>query len=223
MVKINYNMNFILVFSSIILGLLLVVLTYTQRFGWENSDAAAYLHTAVSKWGKPAHLSRKKGGYAIWNKEQLKNTCFDLIELKDESVPHCVPLPHRDFLYTYINYEVSPDLFKDVLSLSGSVSYDPLKKLIRARCGSQEANIATLYLATEIASGNQTIEDIHNNKLYKETILSTQNPKNVENLYKKLCDNVKNQSGDPGFTGYWPAAFSEGCCPGYNPKTNSCK
>ena len=223
MVKINYNMNFILVLSSIILGLLLVIVTYIQRFSWGNSDAAAYLRIAVSKWGKPAHLSRKKGGYAIWNKEQLKNTCFDLIELKDESVPHCVPLPHRDFLYTYINYEVSPDLFTDVLSLSGSVSYDPLKKLIRARCGSQEANIATLYLATEIASGKQTIEAIQNNKLYKETILSTQNPKNVETLYKKLCDNVKRQSGNPNFTGFWPAAFKEGCCSGYNPQTNSCK
>ena len=92
---------------------------------------------------------------------------FDLIELRDESVPHCVPLPHRDFLYTFIKYEVSPDRFKDVLSLSGSVSYDPLKKLIRARCGSQEANIATLYLATEIASGKQTIEDIQRNKYIK--------------------------------------------------------
>ena len=98
MVKINYNMNFILVLSSIAVGLLLVIFTYVQRFSWENADAADYLRTAVSKWGKPAHLSRKKGGFAIWNKEQLKNTCFDLIELRDESVPHCVPLPHSDFL-----------------------------------------------------------------------------------------------------------------------------
>ena len=169
MVKRKSKQNLLLVLSAIAVGLLVIV-TYVQRFSWENSDAANYFKVAVSKWGTPAHLSKKKGGIAIWNKEQLKNTCFDLIELRDESVPHCVPLPHRDFLYTYINYEVSPDLFKDVLSLSGSVSYDPLKKLIRARCGSQEANIATLYLATEIASGNQTIEDIQNNKSYKETI-----------------------------------------------------
>mgnify|MGYP001059045026 CR=1 FL=1 len=133
-----------------------------------------------------------------------------------------MPLPHRDFLYTYINYDVSPNIFTDVLSLSGSVSYDPLKKLIRARCGSQEANIATLYLTTEIASGNQTIEDIQKNKIYKQTILSTKDAQAVNNLYNKLCNNVKTQKGNPQFTGFWPAAFPEGCCDGYNLNTNTC-
>ena len=94
--------------------------------------------------------------------------------------------------------------------------------MIRARCGSQEANIATLYLATEIASGKQTIEDIQKNKLYKSTILSTKDSNNVKDLYNKLCYNIENQSGNPEFTGFWPAAFSEGCCPGYNPTTNTC-
>ena len=109
-----------------------------------------------------------------------------------------------------------------MLSLSGSVSYDPLKKLIRARCGSQEANIATLYLTTEIASGNQKIEDIQKNKIYKKTILSTKNPTQVKKLYSKLCHNVETQSGNPKFTGFWPAAFPEGCCGGYDPTTNTC-
>ena len=209
--------------AFISLPLLLIIITSINKIQWEHSDAKAYLKTAISKWGKPANISKQKGGYAIWNREQLKDTCFELIELRDESVPHCVPLPHRDFLYSYIKYEVTPELFSDVLSLSGSVSYDPLKKLIRARCGSQEANISTLYLATQIASGKQTIDDIQKNELYKKTIQSTIDPKNVEMLYKNLCDNVKNQPGNPNFTGFWPAAFKEGCCPGYNPKTNTCK
>lgn len=222
MVKRLSRKNLLFVILSIAAGLILVIVAYTQRFSWNNSDAIAYLNVGIKQWGKPSVLVRKAGGLAIWSKKQLKDTCFDRIELRDESVPHCVPLPHRDFLYTYINYEVTPELFRDVLSLSGSVSYDPLKKLIRARCGSQEANIATLYLATQIASGKQSIKDIQKHQLYKKTILSTQNPRNVAELYKKLCDNVKNQSGNPAFTGFWPAAFPEGCCSGYNPKTNTC-
>ena len=163
-----------------------VVIIYSQRMQWENLDAISILNVETNKWGSPSILVRSKGGMAVWTKEQLKNTCFEKIVLYDESVPHCVPLPHRDFLYTYIKYEISPKLFADVLSLSGSVSYDPLKKLIRARCGSQEANIATLYLATEIACGRKSIQEIQKEELYKNTILSTQNPKNVEMIYNRL-------------------------------------
>ena len=161
MIKYRYS-----IYKVFITILLFVIITYFQALKWENGDAISYLQVGIDRWGQPEHLSKKRGGIAIWTKKQLKNTCFEVIELRDESVPHCVPLPHRDFLYTYINYEVSPELFADVLALSGSVSYDPLKKLIRARCGSNEANIATLYLTTEIASGKQNLRDIQQNKIY---------------------------------------------------------
>lgn len=206
----------------IVIVILFIIVTNYNRLDWENSDAVAYLAVATNKWGPPDNISKNKGGIAIWSRNKLKNTCFEQIELRDESVPHCVPLPHRDFLYTYIKYDIHPDRFSDVLSLSGSVSYDPLKKLLSARCGSNEANIATLYLATEIASGNRNIDDIQKNKLYKKTIVSTSNKENVNKLYNNLCSNIKNQSGNIGNTGFWPAAFSEGCCPSYNPKKNTC-
>ena len=218
--KINQNTLYgLILFFSI---LLFVFYIYSQRVRWNNLDALQILQVESQKWGSPYIMVRKLGGLAVWTSEQLKNTCFTRIELYDESVSHCVPKPHRDFLYTFIKYDVSPEKFQDVLSLSGSVAYDPLKKELRARCGSQEANIATLYLATEIASGNQNLSDIQANKLYKQTIVSTQDPKQVEKLYTALCDNVSNQPGNPKWTGYWPAAFPEGCCPGYNPNTNTC-
>ena len=223
MVKLNFLKNkMLLIYGLFLVIILFVVITNLQALRWENMDAVAYLQVGINKWGKPANLSKNRGGIAIWTKEQLKNTCFEQIELRDESIPHCVPLPHRDFLYTYINYDVSPNIFADVLSLSGSVSYDPLKKLIRARCGSQEANIATLYLTTEIASGKQKITDIQQNETYKKTILSTQKPHEITKLYNKLCHNIKTQPGNPNLTGFWPAAFPKGCCPGYNSISNTC-
>jgi len=217
--KLSNNQLLIVV---IVVVLVFVYYVYTQRMGWEHTDAVAILQVETGKWGAPSILVKSKGGLAIWTREQLSNTCFECIELYDESVSHCVPLPHRDFLYTFIKYDVSPETFADVLSLSGSVSYDPLKKLLRARCGSQEANIATLYLATEIASGKQNIQNIQKEELYKQTIISTKNPETVKELYNKLCQNVDNQPGNPNFTGFWPAAFPEGCCDGYNPNTNTC-
>ena len=202
--------------------LLFVFYIYSHRIRWKNRDAIQVLQVETQKWGSPFIISKKPGGLAIWTREQLTDTCFERIELYDESVPHCVPKPHRDFLYTFVKYDVTPDKFSDVLSLSGSVAFDPLKKELRARCGSQEANIATLYLATEIANGNKNLSDIQANKLYKQTIVSTQDPKQVEKIYSALCDNIRNQTGNSGWTGYWPAAFPEGCCKGYNPETNTC-
>jgi hypothetical protein len=223
MVKFNSHKNKVIsIIIVFIIIMLFVIIINLQSLQWHNADAIAYLQIGINRWGKPAHLSKKEGGIAIWNKKQLKNTCFELIELRDESVAHCVPLPHRDFLYTFIKYDVSPNRFADVLSLSGSVSYDPLKKLLRARCGSNEANIATLYLSTEIANGNQKIEDIQKNGIYKKTILSTSAPQEVERIYNSLCANIANQSGNINVTGFWPAAFPEGCCPGYDAVSNTC-
>lgn len=181
-----------------------------------------YFSLLINNYGTPSLVDYSSGGFAVWNKNKLKNTCFHKIELLDESVPHCVPKPHRDFLYTYVKYEVPKNRVLDVLSLSGSVSYDPLKKLLRARCGSEEANIATLYLATGIGNGKASINKIHNENLYKKTIVSTLSESNVHMYYKKLCEHLKNQPGNPKWTGYFPLAFPEGCCKGYNPKKNKC-
>ena len=140
----------------------------------------------------------------------------------DESVPHCVPKPHRDFLYTYVKYEIPNHKILDVTSLSGSVAYDPLKKTLRARCGSEEANIGTLYLATSIGNSKITLKEVQDKKLYAEVITSLQNPQNVAIYYEKLCENLDKQPGNPEWSGFYPLAFSEGCCDGYNPETNTC-
>lgn len=193
-----------------------------NKLKWKNKDAVEQYGIIKSKYGKPNIIDHSEGGIAIWFGRTLSGTCFDRIELIDESVPHCVPAPHRDYLYSYVNYEVPNDKVLDVISLSGSVSYDPLKKLLRARCGSEEANIATLYLAVSIGSGVVSLKKVQNEKLYKKTILSTVSSQNVEIYYNKLCKLLKSQTGNPKWSGYFPLAFPEGCCKGYNPVTNSC-
>ncbi len=189
---------------------------------WANADAINEYHITKMKYGTPSIVDFSTGGIAIWTKEQLSDTCFERIELLDESIPHCVPRPHRDFLYSYVNYEIPNDKIMDILSLSGSVSYDPLKKFLRARCGSEEANIATLYLAVSIGNNRISIENIHRNKLYEKTIISTGNPQNVQIYYERLCKYISDQPGNKKWTGFFPVAFPKGCCKGYDPNLNKC-
>ena len=207
---------------TVIILVLALHMNNSNNMKWEHKDAVQQYDLLVKKYGKPNIEDLNKGGICIWRKDKLKSTCFDYIELLDESVPHCVPAPHRDFLYTYVKYEVPVDKILDVTSLSGSVAYDPLKKSLRARCGSEAANIGTLYLATSIGNGKITLDEIQQKKLYKEVILSLRNKQNVALYYDILCTNLKEQPGDPNWSGYYPLAFPEGCCPGYDPEKNKC-
>ncbi len=212
--------------ENLVIGLLssaLIIKLFSSRnINWENEDAIEQLRILIRRYGKPSIKDYSTGGMAIWTKKQLKETCYERIELLDESVPHCVPKPHRDFLYTFINYEVPDDKVLDVISLSGSVSYDPLKKLLRARCGSEDANVATLYLCTAIGNNRISIDEIQDKELYKKTIMSLSSPQNTQIYYERLCSSIKNQPGNPKWTGFFPLAFPEGCYPNYDPSLNEC-
>ena len=75
-------------------------------------------------------------------------------------------------LYSY-KYLCLSKLY-DVLSISGSVNYDPLKKELFARCGSFEANFATL----------RTVFNVINNK-------KTEYGENINNKDDEIKDNEK--------------------------------
>ena len=219
--KINNNINYIIIIVSNILILLLINL-YNNYIKWENKDAIKQYKLLTRKYGNPSNKDLSKGGIAIWKKEKLLDTCFEYIEILDESIAHCVPSPHRDFLYTYVKYEIPDDKVLDVISLSGSVAYDPLKKTLRARCATEEANIATLYLALAIGNSIISLDEVQKNKLYGKTIKSTIDSQNVQIYYDKICEYLENQPGNPEWTGYFPLAFPEGCCDGYDPINNTC-
>ena len=212
-----------LTMSLFIIIILIILLAEKRKIKWKNKDAVIQYRLLTNKYGKPCvqNLDKNKG-IAIWHKDKLKKTCFELIRINDESIAHCVPSPHRDFLYTSVNYEIPQKKVLDVISLSGSVSYDPLKKYLTARCATEDANIATLYLATSIGNGHVSFEKVKKEKLYKKIIESLSSSENTEIYYRKLCQNLKKQPGNPKWTGYFPLSFPEGCCPGYNPELNTC-
>ena len=138
--------------------------------------------------------------------------------MKDERVLHKCPAEHVDFVYSYLNIPIMPTQLKDVIKLSGSVNYDMLKHELLARCGTLEANIATLYLCSHVILSHtdsekyMTIDYIHKHGEYIKHINSTSDPQFVKDMYKELIDNImfiRRLNKLP--QNYWPAAFNESC------------
>lgn len=135
---------------------------------WTNENAGHMLCALTAQLGQPSVLGPEEGGIAIWR--DPIGSGVDTITLRDEAIQHRCPAPHEDFLYSSVNVRIPPERVEDVQKLSGSVNYDPLKQELTARCGSLEANIATLSLATGIAAGVCDIDEVHEKGLYGQTI-----------------------------------------------------
>lgn len=133
---------------------------------WKNRLPREVYPIAVKSLGKPIFAANVPNGMAYWKTRGL----FAEHLLRDEEIKHCVPANHYDFFYSSIKFYVPPEMIKRVLSISGSINYDGLKKLITARCASIGANIATLYLAMVLVSGKMSIQDIKKKGLYSKHI-----------------------------------------------------
>jgi hypothetical protein len=178
----------------------------TAPLDWHNKDAASYVKKMISKYGMPSAVDPTAGGIAIWKKDLLMNECFDRLEVRDESIPHVYPFPHNDFVYAFVNYNVSPSKFLEVTSVSGSITYDPLKKQLRARCGCIESVVATLALACQVGEGHLSLNYVQSNELFPQYILASKDSEQYIRLHDLLCYNLKNQQGNPNSDGYWPLA-----------------
>ena len=177
-----------------------------------NYDDVNYQYDILKqKYGNPSVEIKKPKGIAIWYKDKLESkTPFNRIELWDEEVHHCVPFPHIDFLNHFIVFGINENKILDVMKISGSISYDPLKKELRARCGSEEANVATLCLATEVALGQYNIEYVKNNNIYEKYICQLTDETFVSLLREKLKSNINKNKNNNDINEYAEIAFP-GC------------
>jgi hypothetical protein len=193
-------------------------------------------HCIVKQFGKPIAISNTPGGIAIWNKEQLdiKNTkygknCYDEVILRDEEIVHHCPTKHDDFIYTSIKVPVKPNQIDMLISISGSIIYDPLKNTVTARCASLEANIATLKVVTDLLLQRkvhfkwrytlkdgtkinhefryENIDDAKEHDVYAIHLSLIDDEHFVKAIYNKLCDNVDELKNLNLNDGYWSKAF----------------
>lgn len=135
---------------------------------WKNNRPKIFYPKAVKLFGTPTFIANVPNGMAYWKK--TGNSLFDEHYIKDQEIPHCVPAKHIDYFYSSIKCYVPADLRLDVLSISGSINYDGLTKLLTARCASLEANIATLYLGMCVANNRMSIKEVKKSGLYGKYI-----------------------------------------------------
>lgn len=135
---------------------------------WRNNRPKTFFVKAIEMFGEPHFVANVPNGMAYW---KIKgNSLFDEHLIKDEEIKHCVPAKHHDYFYSSIKCFVPPNKRLDVLSISGSINYDGLTKLLTARCASIEANIATLYLGMCVANDVKTIKEVKKDGLYGKYI-----------------------------------------------------
>lgn len=189
-------------FKIVFVVLLVCILYYLMydRLEWANSgehNPYKRYTDVVKEFGQPDIIDRSSGGVAVWKKSTLtyRGHCWDRVEIHDEQIPHDDPAPHVDFLYTWCKIDVPEDKISSILSISDSVTYDPLKKLVRARCHFHGANVATLLLVKRVVTGEMSIKEARNK--YGDFIFSTvesspkYDPEAYNSYVAELCDYVK--------------------------------
>ena len=215
-----------------------------ERFYWKHKGPVKLYHNLVKLLGKANAISYQKHGMAIWARSKKKiygqRNIFEEHILRDESVKHNCPREHRDYFYSYIKVSVKPEQLPALLSLSGSVGYDPLKKLIYARCAGIGANIVSLKMALDILLNHKVkveiddkvyeykgIKEIQKLDIYGKTISATKDKEFAKDIYKQLVRNLTkyNRKHKVKETGYWEGAFSYSVKKCYPPskKNRICK
>lgn len=114
---------------------------------WKHKDAYDYATKLEKKFGKAAEYSESQ---YTW-----KNIAgFKKVVVLDESVPHAVPMPHKDFVYSTMDIKVPEDKIQDLAKASASIMPDRLKGEVTARCGALIKNAVSLGFVQDVVAGN---------------------------------------------------------------------
>lgn len=106
----------------------------------------------IEKYGQPAESTPSM---LIWhNSGPFKRT----IVYKEE-IQHDFPMPHKDVLEQFIDYEVPADKFDDLAMFDGSVICERTKGEMSARCDKEGANILALNLSHDIIQDKRSVDE----------------------------------------------------------------
>jgi len=87
-----------------------------------------------------------------------------------EEIQHDFPMPHKDVLEQFINYDVPVDKFDDLAEFDGSVIVERTKGVMSARCDKEAANLLALNLANDVIEDNRSVEEAR--QYYGEAIMA---------------------------------------------------
>lgn len=135
----------------------------------------------IQELGQPTMINPYQGGMAIWQNPGLNNKkykIFKRIDIIDEQCFNSFPYPHIGFLYTHVKLNIPISNLNRVLSISGDIMYDPIKKNLIVRGMSLWYNVALIVLICQYIVGNISWYQIIGNNLVKKMT----NYKNLSNL-----------------------------------------
>ena len=160
----------------------------THNVQFINKEPLAILDELKKEIGEPSIISNNPA-YLEWN----YNTEGFRYILRDENIPHCVPAPHIDFLYTFTYYYLDPLVIPTVQKISASVLIDLLKREIGARCGSTAANYATLYTIINISQMILAGSKLPNIESYYSDNISNKDKNKERNKNFVKTESIKNK------------------------------
>lgn len=113
---------------------------------WHYRDAEEYTQMLIEELGPPGYASEGETGW-----ENVLG--FTNLWVRDESIPHSFPKPHRDYVYSTREIRVNPKQAAVLAFVSGSIIVDQLKGEVHARCGTVYANATTLGFVEDLVKG----------------------------------------------------------------------
>jgi hypothetical protein len=125
----------------------------------ETSKKAA--QAMLDKYGQPNEATASMW---IWH----DNGPWKRTIVYSEAVDHDFPMPHKDVMQQFINYDAPVDKFDELAAYDGSVIVERTKAEMSARCDKEEANFLAINLAHEVATGERSVEEAR--QFYADTI-----------------------------------------------------
>ena len=119
--------------------------------GWpEKSKEVAAV--TISTYGPPQGVTPEM---LVWG----RSGPWKRMLLHREEVQHEFPMPHKDVLQQFVNFEVPAGRYDELASYDGAVVAERTAGELSARCNSEEANFLALNLAADVAEGRKSADE----------------------------------------------------------------
>ena len=169
---------------------------------WVHEDAQEYALELIERYGEPDVVTDKM---VLWEEGISR---FDKTYVLDESIEHCCPKPHRDYVYSTMTIDVPQELMEPIAEASESIIVDQLKNKVTARCADITANAITLGFVQKLVEGK--IDPKDSKKEYERHIIEGITPEwfNEEasiNEGDDRCTRIAKRKYD-----VWPSAYASG-------------
>lgn len=138
----------------------------TQMVAEWPETARMAANAMMDKYGQPDEATPSQ---LVWH----DNGPWKRTIVYREEIDHHFPMPHKDVLEQFIDYDVPPEMFDELAMYDGSVIVERTKGEISARCDKEVANFLALNLAHAIVHGEHTVEEARD--VYARQIMAMKN------------------------------------------------